>query len=65
MNHSDTKELANDPISIRLGEEEEAIEQLHKDTGIPKADLVRRAVRYAIPRFNEDRLLMLEMGKKS
>jgi len=56
--------MKGNPIPVRLDPPEEgAIDELHRATGIPKAELIRRSLRLALPRFQTREADLLEYGK--
>lgn len=53
------------PVPVRFDRDEDAdIKALAATTGLPSSELIRRAVRFAIPKFRSGEVNILELGAK-
>jgi hypothetical protein len=57
------KKMKSNPIPVRLDEGSDAVlSGLSERTGIPKAELVRRSLRFALPKFVTGEADLLSYG---
>lgn len=51
-----------DPIGVRFTEEEgDMLKEMKRRTGLPLANIIRRAVRFAVPKFQSGEVNPLEI----
>lgn len=54
------------PVPVRLyPSEEECLTELSERTGIPKAEIIRRCLRFALPAFLDDEASLLNYGRQA